>query len=204
MSVVVFPAFGTPANSITMGFRACSMNRPAARSARLCRGDFIVDRSIPLAHVDLMADQLSVGWVTHLPSVASTNPHHATRLRATAPGYQDWRAGCNADPWRLQVLDPHAHAHGPQLASRQSRSRMPTLPSPSKSGGPRGLVPHAASNASRSRMLTGAERDHHGHRAETLGENVNVVQIVGGDRTLPNPRRGAQVQSRGEGACCRV
>ena len=44
-SVVVLPAFGTPANSITTGFLAVP-NRAAAALARCCRADIVESRSI--------------------------------------------------------------------------------------------------------------------------------------------------------------
>ncbi len=47
------------------------------------------------------------------------------------------------------------YAHGPQFASSASRSRMPTVPSPSKLGGPLGSVtlPHNPYSLSLFRQL---------------------------------------------------
>ncbi len=49
------------------------------------------------------------------------------------------------------------YGHGPQLASSSRKSRIPTFPSPSKSGGPPGSVPQAASRANRSLIPTASE-----------------------------------------------
>ena len=39
------------------------------------------------------------------------------------------------------MISTLSYGHGPQLANSSNRSSMPTLPLPSKSGGPPGLVP---------------------------------------------------------------
>ena len=46
------------------------------------------------------------------------------------------------------------YGHGPQSPNNMSRSDIETVPSPSRSGGPPGLVPHAAKSNSKSDVLT--------------------------------------------------
>ena len=48
----------------------------------------------------------------------------------------------------------HRYVHAPQLARSVRKSLMPTSPSPSKSGGPRGSVLHAPSSARKSTIPT--------------------------------------------------
>ncbi len=53
----------------------------------------------------------------------------------------------------------NAYAHGPQLASKMSRSRMPTVPSPSKSGGPPPLGLHLVLGPTFKEIIAGARRN---------------------------------------------